>query len=818
MIPIFSSTFKNPTKRKRRSFTPITNAVPLTLYTSNKMYPKFLGLELTDNLELLDTLELLPALNADSTITVSAGTEYSLDGGAWTSNPGVWGTSRFIQIRGTSTYIYEATETFIVTIGKKAFNFLVTTRAETEDDLPIDDILGLWLEPNLPDTKSLSVDDYWNVDPTFRDIFYTVSEGVISLVDTLTAVEAALLHPQLNSRSLVGKSGSFVALYRYDADPVVLERAIKVAKETVAKYYISSSGSDTNNGLSLSTPFATFAKLSTVIQPGDWVYLVRGSYWRETFDFSALGVFTILESGEGATPVIDCSEQIPAGLWTPHATYAGVYQCSWDVEQALKDQYTYGKGKVIVNRGANRDSAELLYDITSLGTYSYADSSHATYWLGELNSVSSGYFYDWLTNILYLKAPGLADPSIDGMYYSATFREFGLTLGTGTSCTAVHTKMQGHNDGSTICGDNIVIKDSLIEQGHTHNLFVSGTTIVDNCFLLSAREAEGGGAASMLVAYNTSIAGKTLQISRSGILADAADGIFNQEKNVVLVSHAADSSQLQTFILDNGSYISGFSVAPPQGNIIRYTDCYLRDVLCFSTSSGHGTDPSFTMRRCLYKNTRITVGDSRPPNADFFIDDSVLYMSVGKPIFTLYSPSGKVLSFEKSVMIHTGNEQFLYPSGTIPSQVVINRSIVINPTRHILNIPDAPYIGDYNIFKGPAGGRFAVNWSALYDLAAWQAATGQDTNSVYLADEQYASFWLGDPTQGDFRINPNATCTWANGTVSQYFADGVTPLTYAGVQEHYDWATRHVISGPPTEWPDAYIPLTKAQILAHLVD
>jgi hypothetical protein len=107
-----------------------------TLTTSRKCYPAFHGTEMLLTLEMTLTRELLVNLNPLSTILVVGGegtmadVEYSLDGGAWTSADGVWGTSRYIQVRGTSSASYETTLSADIHIGGYDYLFYVTTRAQ----------------------------------------------------------------------------------------------------------------------------------------------------------------------------------------------------------------------------------------------------------------------------------------------------------------------------------------------------------------------------------------------------------------------------------------------------------------------------------------------------------------------------------------------------------------------------------------------------------------------------------------------------------------------------------------------------------------
>ncbi len=57
--------------------------------------------------------------------------------------------------------------------------------------------------------------------------------------------------------------------------------AISAAHATATVYYVSPSGSDSNSGLSLGTPFRTIQKCANVVAPGD-TCLIRGGTYRET--------------------------------------------------------------------------------------------------------------------------------------------------------------------------------------------------------------------------------------------------------------------------------------------------------------------------------------------------------------------------------------------------------------------------------------------------------------------------------------------------------------------------------------------------------
>ncbi|MBX3426163.1 MAG: hypothetical protein KF688_10825 [Pirellulales bacterium] len=151
----------------------------------------------------------------------------------------------------------------------------------------------------------------------------------------------------------------------------------------------------------------------------------------------------------------------------------------------------------------------------------------------------------------------------------------------------------------------------------------------------------------------------------------------------------------------------------------------------------------------------------------------------GRPVM-LNNPAGGVLSVHRSVFV--------------------GRS----PNTYQIDALGGSYSGDFNIFCARAstgtGADLRCRFGAtIYNtLAAWQSATGEDANSVYLTPAQLSQFWLGDPLAGDFRINPLAQVTGSDGTVYYgTFADGVTPLTSAGAQ---------ITAGLAASWADITMP------------
>ena len=87
-------------------------------------------------------------------------------------------------------------------------------------------------------------------------------------------------------------------------------------------YYISSSsGNDTNNGTSPSSPWQTLAKIqNSNFSPGDHILLKRGDIWNETFKINSNGTISqpiiISSYGTGGVPMVDVTEVHTNLTWT----------------------------------------------------------------------------------------------------------------------------------------------------------------------------------------------------------------------------------------------------------------------------------------------------------------------------------------------------------------------------------------------------------------------------------------------------------------------------------------------------------------------
>ncbi|MBK7944203.1 MAG: hypothetical protein IPJ85_02335 [Flavobacteriales bacterium] len=109
-----------------------------------------------------------------------------------------------------------------------------------------------------------------------------------------------------------------------------LRSALLIAAATMvmglkaATYYVSPTGSDTNNGTSQATPWQSIARvnqLGTSLQPGDRILFQRGGLYRGKLTINANGsaaaYIEVGAYGTGAQPVI--SGSVPVTGWVQHS-------------------------------------------------------------------------------------------------------------------------------------------------------------------------------------------------------------------------------------------------------------------------------------------------------------------------------------------------------------------------------------------------------------------------------------------------------------------------------------------------------------------
>lgn len=223
-----------------------------------------------------------------------------------------------------------------------------------------------------------------------------------------------------------------------------------------ATYYVSPTGSDTNNGTSTSTPWQTIARvnqLGTALQPGDRILFQRGGTYRGKLTINANGsasaYIEVGAYGTGAQPVI--SGSVPVTGWVQHSgsiwrapiaqrprhiyvngalqTIARFPNTGWlrvdqgtstsltDAELTQPNGYWSGATAVIRTTNWSYDTAYVSAHANGVLTHTATGNNLASYNWGyflrnklELLDAPGEWYYDSAAGMLYLWCPGSINP------------------------------------------------------------------------------------------------------------------------------------------------------------------------------------------------------------------------------------------------------------------------------------------------------------------------------------------------------------------------------------------------------------------------
>jgi uncharacterized repeat protein (TIGR02059 family) len=146
-------------------------------------------------------------------------------------------------------------------------------------------------------------------------------------------------------------------------------------------YYISSSGKDTNNGLSSSAPWKTIAKVNaSSFSPGDTIFFNKGDTWREPLTVSSSGsesaYITFASYGAGSAPKILGSEEVTSWIYDTGNV--------WYSKNAVDDPYA-------LSRHAN------IYFKETNGNISWGRAEKV-----EKKDLTVEYDWGWISNHIYI--------------------------------------------------------------------------------------------------------------------------------------------------------------------------------------------------------------------------------------------------------------------------------------------------------------------------------------------------------------------------------------------------------------------------------
>jgi hypothetical protein len=573
----------------------------------------------------------------------------------------------------------------------------------------------------------------------------------------------------------------------------------------------SVNGNDANDGLTLGTALQTLAAAQTAVTArgnGTVLGLARGSYWREQFNIT-IDAFAVVPAGSGNIPVIDGAD-IATG-WTEHAdgaSYPDVWQLSW-------------------NRTSATTTSSENIGVWADGTMPRVASS-----LADLQTNGGWFASNFTTQSTTIYIKSVADPNSSGVVYEITKRHYGFaghpaTLGLTKSGQRYFGPIEikrcvGHYNALSQ-GPGLAQR-MLLRQGNIHHSVAEGnqTDVLSTEYNVSIAPA-------MNTFYRAVSSGFAPVVTRGLCLSPGGSGRVRLNGQDASAFYAHGSSGSIDSLTVNGCVSRGCTFAGADATVLTVNGGYAEDaptkVLSLATAGVSNNNINYL------QHNETAASPFSNSNACFFTNSA-------NPIITAkhcvsYQRLGGCVN-----QATPGSTRHFYEncSFVVPASIPMSgglpdvRYCVLHGGRSY-NTFLVGYTGDYNVFYfvGNPAPQFQYNSVVYGSLSTFQAATGQDANSVFLKHADQVSgngiaFWLGlasgvnnGPVDGDFRINPAARVYNGAGTqLSGVFADGVTPITMAGPQGHWDFNERAIASGPPTRWPT--LPADVAEMRAYVED
>jgi len=577
-------------------------------------------------------------------------------------------------------------------------------------------------------------------------------------------------------------------------------------------FYVDSvNGSDSNDGLTPATARQTIASAMTLLSAGKKLGLARGSKWRETFIFQhanlSIGVY-----GTGNPPIFD-GRNVVTATWTQPdiVNFPDVWSVSWTRAQAATT------GVAWVNLWADN-------------TFVRAASS-----LADLQANGGAFYANRTATTTTISIKSTTNPNNNGVVYEIStrgwaFRGHSTALGSAApanqqvvgpiECTGF---IEHYN---ALAGGPGQSKQLLLTDGNIHHTVTEGDLTED---VLMSRVIPGA-SGSLHVAYRVVGTGFSHTARRCLALSEIFAGL-GRNGHSGFYAHGSTPASIDSYTVDQ--CLMRMCTVSADASLLNVTNLYASGAILavINTSS-----------------TNVNVNINRVQIQDTTPQSSALFRSLtSPPVIAIENLCGNNQSgfgmiftglpstppsVTRCAIVNVGGAITGGAGASFRASLTLNYSIVIATGGRVMDNLQTPYVGDYNVFRGTADNQpvFSINAAVSSSFANWQTISGgQDLNSVWLkASDQTAgnanAFWLGistnanaGPVDGDWRINPAARAYNAAGAaLTGTFADGVTPLTLAGPQEHWNYNTRSVVAGPPTRL--VRLPESKAEERQYIED
>ena len=520
-----------------------------------------------------------------------------------------------------------------------------------------------------------------------------------------------------------------------------------------------------------------------------------GSFWRESLNLSNLTAPSVLPYGSGDPPRISGLNVVTG--WSLVGGTTNVWTASVSHDSSQSSRMRVFENGVELARVLDQATCD-----STAGSFVIQVGSDGTPWPCRIHPSDNG------------------NPNSNGKKYEVTVRTIVVQGPVNCSISGVETDSALDNNGSVdlVSRTGGTLSSIIAANGSKHN-WGMGDGAASDCFAYLADTVTAAEPSNTtIIGFLNDASGKTWVVKRCGVagVCPGTDSDAHGSPNGF-----ANTTAEQLWVIGTRNFTGSWNIN--RGSLYRGVlgppvalgtlQMVVADILADGTPAGLSSYGATTLTDCCVIKRQ---------NATSYNE-----------VFRGQNGGASVMSqcsLYADVNITTGYPVVWWNNSVSGASLTMNKCVTFNGS-NLLSVPAGmSYIGDYNVWLGGEPGTtrpVTFLWHGTYELtlAAWQAASGQDANSVYLlrADQTSGNgnaFWLGvalglnnGPADGDWRVNPNArTYDGSNTARIGYFADGTTPITQAGAQNHWDWNARASASGAPTRFPTVPVDLPTARV------
>lgn len=514
----------------------------------------------------------------------------------------------------------------------------------------------------------------------------------------------------LNGNIVSGETGiSFTIPYTVNPGDVISQQGSNSLVVPALDYYVDAiSGSDTNNGTSIGTPYSTLTPLTQKGNLGGKSIGIKSGTTLYSRLAVAGGDIRVTSYGGGQTPIIDCRDTISG--FTKTAGYTSIYQ---------KTVALPGDSKVMGNAW---EDSRMLKQVSSLEACDATPGScYVTSWAAA-------------SATLYLNTTASSDPGTNGKVYRYSARSNGIQLtGTNARVTNIRTIGNGHQDGGIVAyGTGAVIDGVRCDDGSRQSsLFAPNVTIKNSYFYRGRNDLEDASANGAII-YAPTITGTSVSVENT-TFEQGDGGAFTG-----ISGHGSPGNQLFASVTYKNCKWLGCSVESgmnaTDGQVVSpvFVNCNVgfgMDVAGGTMTLSNGSGTINRLIQCLAGGTvnsnngkysipvlgqAASVGfyrtDSTSLNVNLNINGDELYIQ-NAPVANadvIYQQKGNI----------SVQNMKIGPALAVPMTYVLYAGF---------SDGTATYTGSNNKF--PLGSRFYLNGTTYQTLAEWQAA-GHDLTST----------------------------------------------------------------------------------------